>query len=122
MKKYAGALFVGLCLLQGSASGQDCIQKLNQGAATVALGLYEQQCPTLSFSSGVITKDVTYNCCGAAPTIRINGSDWEKLRKEGKLDGMRYQIFSKENSTYNLTFRKMVGQTPTSINGEDFFK
>ena len=67
MKKHMGAIFLGLCLLQGTASGEDCIKTMNQGAATVALGLYEQQCPTLSFSSGVITKDVTYNCCGSAP-------------------------------------------------------
>ena len=80
------------------------------------------RCPTLSFSSGIITKDVTYNCCGAAPTIRINGADWEKLRTAGKLDGLRYQVISKNDNTYSLTYRKMEGQTPTTINGEDFFK
>ncbi|MFE8595792.1 hypothetical protein [Archangium violaceum] len=123
MKKYMGAMFLGLCLLQGSASGQDtCVKTMNQGAATVALGLYEQQCPTLSFSSGVITKDVTYNCCGAAPTIRVNGSDWEALRTAGKLDGLRYQVITNSNNSYTLTYRKMVGQTPTTIDGKDFFK
>ncbi|MDC0712374.1 hypothetical protein POL68_28180 [Stigmatella sp. ncwal1] len=123
MKKYAGMVFVCLCLLQGTASGEDaCMKTMNQGAATVALGLYEQQCPTVSFSSGVITKDVTYNCCGAAPTIRINGTDWETLRKAGKLDGLRYQVISNSNNSYSLTFRKMVKDSPTTINAEDFFK
>ncbi|EAU67452.1 hypothetical protein [Stigmatella aurantiaca] len=123
MKKYAGVIFVCLCLLQGTASGEDsCIKTMNQGAATVALGLYEQSCPTISFSSGVITKDVKYNCCGSAPTIRVNGGDWEKLRTAGKLDGLRYQVLSNSNSTYTLTFRKMVNDTPTTINAEDFFK
>lgn len=123
MKKYAGLIFAGLCMLQGSASGQDCANKtINQGAATVALGLYEQQCVTKSFSSGVITKDVTYNCCGSAPTIRINGNDWETLRQAGKLDGLRYQVISNSGNSYTLTFRKMVGQTPTTINPDEFFK
>ena len=121
MKKYVGAVFVAMCLFQGTASGDNCVQTLNQGAATVALGLYEQQCPTLSFSSGVITKDVKYNCCGSAPTIRINGADWEKLRTAGKLDGLRYQVITNSNG-YSLTYRKMNGQTPETINGEDFFK
>ena len=123
MKKYAGLVFVGLCMLQGTANGADeCIKTINQGAATVALGAYEQQCATLGWSSGVITKDVKYNCCGPSVTIRVNGNDWNKLAQEGKLDGLRYQKFDNNNNTYSLTFRKMVGKTPTTINGEDFFK
>ncbi|MCE9671616.1 hypothetical protein LY474_27795 [Myxococcus stipitatus] len=124
MKKLAaGVCLVGLCLAQGTAQGaEDCIKTMNQGAATVALGLYEQSCVTITFSSGVITRDVTYNCCGAAPTIRINGADWERLRADGKLDGFRYQVISNSNSSYTLAFRKMVGTSPTTIAAEDFFK
>ncbi|ATB37894.1 hypothetical protein CYFUS_003319 [Cystobacter fuscus] len=123
MKKYAGLVFVGLCMLQGTANGADeCIQTINQGAGTVALGLYEQQCATLSFSSGIITKDVKYNCCGPSVAIRVNGNDWNKLISEGKLDGLRYQKFDKSDNGYSLTFRKVVGKEPTTINGEDFFK
>ncbi|ATB32650.1 hypothetical protein [Melittangium boletus] len=122
MKKYAGIVFVGMCMLQGTASGQDCIKTFNQGAATVALGLYEQSCPTLSFSSGVISKDVKYNCCGASATIRVNGADWNKLLSEGKLDGFRYQKIENSNNSYTLTYRKVVGKEVTTINGEDFFK
>ncbi|MBJ6764878.1 hypothetical protein JGU66_29285 [Myxococcaceae bacterium JPH2] len=124
MKKLAaGMCLLWLCLSQGTAQGaEDCIKTLNQGAATVALGAYEQQCPTISWSSGVITKDVTYNCCGSSPTIRVNGNDWERLRKDGKLDGFRYQVISNDNNTYTLTFRKMVETNPTTIAAEDFFK
>lgn len=124
MKKIAaGVCLLGLCLSQGTAQGaEDCIKTLNQGAATVALGLYEQSCATLSFSSGVITKDVTYNCCGSSPTIRVNASDWERLRSAGVLDSFRYQVISNSNNSYTLTFRKMVGTSPTTISGEDFFK
>lgn len=122
MKKHMGAIFLGLCLLQGSASGQDCIKTINQGAATVTLGLYEQSCPTMTFSSGVITKDVKYNCCGQSATIRVNGSDWNRLMAEGKLDGLRYQKIDHADQSYTLTFRKVVGTQPTTINGEDFFK
>jgi hypothetical protein len=122
MKKYAGMIFVGLCMLQGTASGQDCITTMNQGAATVALGLYEQSCSTLSFSSGIITKDVKYNCCGPSATIRINANDWGKLLGEGKLDGFRYQKIENSNNSYTLTYRKVVGTSITTINGEDFFK
>ena len=123
MKKYAGLVFVGLCMLQGTANGADsCLQTINQGAATVALGAYEQQCATISWSSGVITKDVKYNCCGPSVTIRVNGNDWNKLLSEGKLDGLRYQKFDKDGNNYALTFRKVEGKSITTINGEDFFK
>ena len=56
------------------------------------------------------------------PTIRINGSDWERLRTAGKLDGLRYQVISNSGNTYSLTYRKMVGQDPTTIDGKEFFK
>ncbi|KFE62615.1 hypothetical protein [Hyalangium minutum] len=126
MKKYIGAAaVVGLCLMQGTAVGQTsepaCFQTLNQGGATVALGAYEQSCATITWSSGVITKDVKYNCCAPVATIRVHGNDWNKLVDEGKLDGLRYQRISKDsNGAYVLEFRKIVGKQPTSINPADF--
>ncbi|WP_237741497.1 hypothetical protein [Anabaena sp. PCC 7108] len=107
---------------QEQALAEECITTMNQGSATVPLGLYEQSCATLGFSSGSITKDVKYNCCGQSATIRINGNDWQNLIGQGKLDGLRYEKFDKDNTTYTLTFRKVVGTTPESIAGEDFFK
>lgn len=126
MKKMLVAFLMMLSLFfslgQEQALAQDCIKTINQGANTVPLGLYEQSCPTISFSSGVITKDVKYNCCGQSFTIRINGNDWQNLIGQGKLDGLRYEKFENANSTYTLTFRKVAGTTPQNIAGEDFFK
>ncbi|RJS27590.1 hypothetical protein DRW03_03300 [Corallococcus sp. H22C18031201] len=124
MKKLvAGICLLWLCLSQGTAQGaEDCIKTINQGAATVPLGAFTQQCATISWTAGMITSDVTYNCCGASPTIRVNASDWEQLRKAGKLDGFRYQVITSSDNGYTLTFRKMQGSNPTTIAGEDFFK
>ncbi len=125
MKKILAGLFViGLCLAQGqrpSNAQSSCYQTLNQGAATVPLGLYEQSCTTITFSAGVITKDVTYNCCVAAPTIRVNANDWTNLLNAGKLEGFRYQKISKDaNGNYILDFRKIVSGSPTSIDSASF--
>lgn len=49
-------------------------------------------------------------------------NDWQNLINQGKLDGLRYEKFDKNDSTYTLTFRKVAGTTPQSIAGEDFFK
>jgi hypothetical protein len=126
MKKMIIAFLMMLSLFfslgQEQALAQDCLKTINQGAATVPLGLYEQSCATLSFSSGTITKDVKYNCCGPSVTIRINGNDWQNLIGQGKLDGLRYEKFENSSNNYTLTFRKVVGTTPQSIAGEDFFK
>ena len=123
MKQYVGMFFVAVCMMQGDASGEDsCIKTVNQGAATVGLGAWEQSCASISWSGGVITSDVKYNCCGPSVSLRINGDDWNKLIGEGKLDGLRYQKIEHGSNGYSLTFRKVVGKTPTTINGEDFFK
>lgn len=126
MKKMIIAFLMMLSLFfslgQEQALAEDCIKTINQGAATVALGLYEQACPTLSFSTGVITKDVKYNCCGPSVTIRINADDWSNLIGQGKLDGFRYQKIENNANAYTLTYRKVVGTAPQSIAGEDFFK
>ncbi|WP_338873401.1 hypothetical protein [Myxococcus stipitatus] len=124
MKKLAaGVCLVGLCLTQGAAQGaEDCITTMNQGAATVALGLYEQSCATITWNAGMITSDVTYNCCGPSAVIRVNGNDWNRLLADGKLDSLRYQKFDKSGGSYAIPFRKVVGNSPTTISGEDFFK
>jgi hypothetical protein len=124
MKKIvASVCLLWLSLSYGTAQGaEDCIKTMNQGSATVVQGMYEQSCATISWSSGIITKDVKYNCCGPSTTIRINGNDWNRIIGEGKLDGLRYQKFESSGNTYTLSFRKVVGKQPTDIAPEDFFK
>ncbi|MEO3705666.1 hypothetical protein [Trichormus azollae] len=101
-------------LRQEQALAQDYIKTINQGVSTVALGLYEKSCATMNFSSGLslITKDVKYNCCVPSVTIRINGNDWNNLVGQGKLDELRYEKFDIKDSTYTLSFRKVVGTAP----------
>lgn len=125
MKKILAGLFViGLCLAQGqrpSNAQSSCFSTINQGASTVALGAYEQSCTTISWSSGIITKDVTYNCCVAAPTIRVDANDWMSLLNAGKLEGLRYQKISKDaNGNYLLEFKKIVNNAPTLIDPASF--
>jgi hypothetical protein len=123
MKQYVGLFFVAVCLLNRDASGADsCFQTINQGAATVGLGAWEQSCASMSWTGGVITSDVKYNCCGPSTSVRINLNDFDKLRQDGKLDGLRYQKIEHGSNGYSLTFRKIVGKEITTINGEDFFK
>lgn len=126
MKKIIAAFFVMLSLLfslgQQQVFAQSCITTMNQGAATVVTGLYEQSCATISYTSGTITKDVTYNCCGPAPTIRVNGNDWETLRKAGKLDGLRYQKVDIDGNNRIINFKIMNNGTPTLIDGKNFFQ
>ncbi|KAK9659833.1 hypothetical protein K7432_018430, partial [Basidiobolus ranarum] len=102
------------------AYAPDCIKTVNAGAATVLNAIYEQECALITFSSGVITRDYKYNCCGASTWIRINGADWEKLREAGNLDGLRYQRVTSKDNTYSIDFRKMSGKTPGSISPEEF--
>ncbi|HEX2570187.1 MAG TPA: hypothetical protein VH877_11560 [Polyangia bacterium] len=123
-KIIAGLFVVGLCLAQGtrrSAAQSSCFNTVTQGANTVPIGAYEQSCTTITWSSGIITKDVTYNCCVAAPTIRINGNDWTALLNAGKLEGFRYQKISKDsNGAYILEFKKIVNNAPTLIDAASF--
>lgn len=123
-KLAAGAILVGLCLVQEarrSEAQSSCFTTINQGAATVPLGAYEQSCASVSWTSGTITKDVTYNCCVAAPTIRVNGNDWMTLLQAGKLDGFRYQKISKNDAgSYVLEFKKVVGTGVTLIDPTAF--
>lgn len=120
MKFLTAAILVISQLLIASAE-PDCFKTVNAGAATVQNALYEQQCALITFSGGVITRDYKYNCCGASTWIRINGNDWETLRKEGHLSGLRYQTVQVQDNTYTIGFRKMTDQTPGDISAEDFF-
>jgi hypothetical protein len=100
----------------------ECIKNISQYGGTIPLAIYEYPCTTITWGSGLANKPVLYNCCGSTITLRINGSDWDRLVAAGKLDGLRYQRITKENETYNLLFRKVVGTTPTTIEATDFFK
>ncbi|KAK9701676.1 hypothetical protein K7432_011607 [Basidiobolus ranarum] len=96
------------------------IVSLDAGAATVLNAIYEQECALITFSSGVITRDYKYSCCGASTWIRVNLVDWEKLREAEKLDGFRYQLVTFKDNTYSINFRKMNGKTPGNISPEEF--
>jgi hypothetical protein len=59
-----------------------------------------------------------FNGCGTTAAIKVNADDWERLRKAGKLDGLRY---IRKDSNNNLAVRKVQGTEPTSIPQEQFF-
>ena len=129
MRKMIVALLLVLALTlslgQEKALADDCSNvTINTGAATVVTQLYENQCVILGWSSGVITKDMTANCCGPSAVIRFNGNNWNKLVGEGKLDGLRYVRVSKSNEgAYQIEPRQIAsGGKPVSISGADFFK
>ena len=129
MRKMLVALLLVLALTlslgQEKALADDCSNvTINTGAATVVTQLYENQCAILGWSSGVITKDMTANCCGSSAVLRINVNDWNKLIGEGKLDGLRYVRVSKsKEGAYQIEPRKVeTGGKPVSISGADLFK
>ncbi|MDZ8237655.1 MAG: hypothetical protein RMZ69_10870 [Nostoc sp. ChiQUE01a] len=123
MKKIVIALLFALCLSlsldQGVAfaASTSCKQTLNTGSATTLQVFWEQPLAFHGWSGGVITNDMYFNGCGTTVSVKINGADWEKLRKEGKLDGLRY-IYKKDNS---LAVRKIQGTKPGSISQDQFF-
>ena len=117
-------LALTLSLGQEKALADCSNETINTGAATVVTQLYESPCAILGWSSGVITKDMTANCCGPSAVLRINGNDWNKLVEQGKLDGLRYIRVSKDNGgAYVIEARQMTtGGKPVTISGGDFFK
>ena len=128
MRKMLVALLLVLALtlsLGQEKALADCSNEtINTGSATVVTQLYENQCVILGWGSGVITKDMTANCCGPSAVIRINGNDWNQLIQQGKLDGLRYIRVSKNSDgAYVIEPRKVTtGGTPVTIAGGDFFK
>src|SRR6476620_11924003 len=120
MRKMLVALLLVLALtlsLGQEKALADCSNETwNTGAATVVTQLYESQCAVLGWSSGVITKDITGNCCGPSAVIRINGDDWNKLLGEGKLEGFRYVKVSKNtDGAYVIEPRKVTDSKAVTI-------
>ena len=128
MRKMLAALLLVLALtlsLGQEKALADCSNEtINTGSATVVTQLYENPCVILGWGSGFPTKDMTANCCGTSMVVRINGSDWNKLVEQGKLDGIRYIRVSKNNDgAYVIEPRKVeTGGKPVTIPGADFFK
>jgi len=127
VKKIITTLLIVFALIfslgQGQALAQDCVKTINQGTATVESGWFTQPTPTLAWYKGNITTDVKYNVCVTTFVARINGSDWERLRNEGKLDGLRYELYQyaeKDGNFQNFLFRKVQGNTPGTITAAQF--
>ncbi|MBU8900691.1 hypothetical protein DRW03_34875 [Corallococcus sp. H22C18031201] len=60
------------------------------------------------------------NCCGPSAWVRVNQSDWDRLRDQGKLDGIRYQQLFWSGESYTVQFKKMVGTAPALITSGQF--
>ena len=118
------ALFAAVSAWSTNAEAQSCAATTwNTGAATVVNQLYESQCAVYSWNSGIITKELTANCCVPSLFIRVNLNDWDALRTAGKLDGLRYEKVSKDaNDRYIMEFRKVSGTAPVTISPADFSK
>ncbi|WP_257207688.1 hypothetical protein [Nostoc linckia] len=113
-------LGLSLSLGQGPAlAANDCLKTLNTGSATTIPVFYEDQAAFYGWSGGVVTNDMYYNACGQTVTIKVNYADWDKLRKDGKLDGIRYIYKTPKESKIGL--RKIVGTQPTDVKPEDFY-
>ncbi|CAO3690318.1 hypothetical protein G6F70_006777 [Rhizopus microsporus] len=112
MKSIIAVVLLAANLLVANAE-PSCFKTKNSGASTVELGIYTAPCATISYSSGIVTKDVKYTCCGTSYWVRVNYADWTKLLNDGKLDGLRYQ-------KPDLTFRKIVNKKLTTISAEQY--
>ncbi|RCJ20445.1 hypothetical protein A6S26_26320 [Nostoc sp. ATCC 43529] len=128
MKKIIAVLLLVLCLTfsigQGQAQAEESCEKiLNQGSATVEAGWFTQETPTIGWYRGNITTDVKYDVCTPTAVIRINGNDWSKLQKEGKLDGFRYEVYKyaeKDGNYQNFLFRQIQNGEPQTITAAQF--
>jgi len=128
MKKIIAVLLLLLCLTfsigQGQAQAEESCEKiLNQGSATVEAGWFTQKTATIGWYKGNITTDVKYDVCTPTAVIRINGNDWSKLQKEGKLDGFRYELYQyaeKDGNYQNFLFRQMQNGEPQTITAAQF--
>jgi hypothetical protein len=128
MKRILVALLLVVCLTfsigQGEAQAQqDCEKVLNQGSATVESGWFTQPTATIGWYKGTITTDVKYDVCTPTAVIRLNGNDWNKLVADGKLDGLRYEVYQyadKDGNYQNFLFRKIQGTTPQTITAAQF--
>ncbi|HLO87042.1 MAG TPA: hypothetical protein VK203_18840 [Nostocaceae cyanobacterium] len=128
MKKFIAALLLIVCLTfslgQGQALAQtNCENVLNQGSATIENGWFTQPTATIGWYKGVITSDVKYDVCTPTAVLRINGNDWNRLVKEGKLDGLRYEVYQyaeKDGNYQNFLFRKIQGTSPVTITPTQF--
>lgn len=128
MKKLIAALLLIISLTfsigQGQALAADsCENVLNQGSATVEPGWFTQQAATIAWYKGVVTTDVKYDVCTPTAVIRINGNDWNKLAAEGKLDGLRYEVYAyaeKDGNYQNFLFRQIQSGKPQTITAAQF--
>lgn len=113
-------LSLTLSLGQGQAlAASDCLTQFNTGNATTIPVFYESNAAIYGWSGGVITNDMYYNKCGEAATIKVNGADWNKLLKDGKLDGLRY--IYRDPKANSIAIRKIAGTERTNIKPEDFY-
>ncbi|GAB1544955.1 hypothetical protein NUACC21_76310 [Scytonema sp. NUACC21] len=128
MKKLIAALLLVICLTfsieQGQALAADsCENVLNQGSATVEAGWFTQPTATIGWYKGVVTTDVKYDVCTPTAVIRVNGNDWNKLVADGKLDGLRYEVYTyaeKDGNYQNFLFRQIKGTQPQTITAAQF--
>ncbi|MDZ8026143.1 MAG: hypothetical protein RMX97_15830 [Nostoc sp. DedQUE11] len=128
MKKLIAVLLLILCLTfsvgQGQAqAAESCENVLNQGSATVEPGWFTQQAATIGWYRGTITTDVKYDACTPTAVLRVNGNDWNKLVKEGKLDGLRYEVYQyaeKDGNYQNFLFRQIQSGQPQTITAAQF--
>ncbi|MGH7999339.1 MAG: hypothetical protein ACREPR_07925, partial [Brasilonema sp.] len=116
MKRLIASLLLILGLVfslgQGQALAEECIKTINQGSATVETGWFTQSAPTIAWWKGNITTDVKYDTCTPTAVVRLNGNDWNRLLSEGKLDGIRYEVYQyaeKDGNFQNFLFRQVKG-------------
>ncbi|WP_017715885.1 hypothetical protein [Kamptonema formosum] len=128
MKQLLAAFLLMIALTfsigQGQALAQtNCENVISQGSSTIESGWFTQQTATIGWYKGLITTDVKYDVCTPTAVIRVNGTDWNKLVAEGKLNGLRYEVYQyadKDGNYQNFLFRKIVNTAPTTITAAQF--
>ncbi|MBH8562978.1 hypothetical protein I8748_12425 [Nostoc sp. CENA67] len=128
MKKLIAALLLIISLTfsigQGQAlAAESCENVLNQGSATIESGWFTQPTATIGWYKGTITTDVKYDVCTPTAVIRVNGNDWNKLVADGKVDGLRYEVYAyadKDGNYQNFLFRQIQNGKPQTITAAQF--
>ncbi|MCP3063599.1 hypothetical protein LXT21_32970 [Myxococcus sp. K38C18041901] len=102
---------------------QSCIESGYMGAADSVLvaNMYLSNCAFISRSnSGFPERKYTFNCCASSAVIRVNQTDWNNLRNQGKLDGLRYQQIFWDGNSYSVSHKRMKGSGPEEISTQQY--
>lgn len=103
-------------------AAQSCRSITDEGSSTELLlkSMYTLDCAFESRNCNGVTCRFTSNCCAPSAWVRVNQGDWNQLRDQGKLSGLRYQMIPWSGSTYSVLYKRINGSSIELITPGEF--